>query len=128
MSGGWRTGSEPPGSPVRSQKCERPGVRGSRPLCTSTLDRKGTVRRHLTLLWFSCLDRWYSRRLIAALRRGDSVTFAADASTIRGNEVRWLQEIVQSLRRRTGRRLYAVDVGISGGFWRVTFSVQRQAA
>lgn len=78
--------------------------------------------RHLTRLWFTVLDRWHSRRLIAALRRGDSVTFRADARTIQGNEVRWLRETVQTLRQRTGRRLYAVDVGISGGWWLVTFA------
>ena len=81
------------------------------------------MRRYLTLAWFACLDRWYSRRLIAAIRRGDSVTFSADASRIRGHEVRWLRETVNDLRSRSGRRFYAVDIGVSGGFWHVTFSV-----
>lgn len=79
------------------------------------------LARHCKLAWFAILDRWYSRRLIAALRRGDSVTFSADARRIRGNEVRWLRETVNDLRSRSGRKLYAVDIGVSGGFWHVTF-------
>lgn len=83
------------------------------------------MHRHLSLLWFALLDRWYARCLIAAIRRGDSVTFSADARRIRGNEVRWLRETVNELRSRTGRRLYAADIAIHGGFWHVTFDLQR---